>query len=295
MSEAAPERVIKYLGSLDAVYERINTLFPTETVQTKDVLTSLVDMSSPFIEIIRQLQKNKGLADIPIQLVNELYDRDGKVIDGKFDARTRTIQIRRNASQLIDKIIIHELIHAATWDTLVSKTQLAQDGRNIYNEALKLVLEKYKVSSYEELAKIKPNLYGFKNELEFYAELYTSSEFIRELNTLGEVDDEPVSIWSRIKNFLLNVIGLKQTSKLYKRASIHLDEILDRSMTRVNAQLDEDVLAYWESMEETMASASTSDIEIVTADDLDLYGDIRQGLNIATKSKYSSKKAQTTQ
>jgi hypothetical protein len=63
--------------------------------------------------------------------------------------------------------------------------------------------------------------------LEFYAELYTSAGFIRELNTLGEMDDEPISIWSRIKNFLLNVIGLKQTSKLYKRASIHLDEILD--------------------------------------------------------------------
>ena len=295
LSESTPERVIKYLGSLDAVYERINTLFPTETVSTKDVLTSLVNMSSPFVEIIHQLQKNKGLADLPIQLVNELYDNDGKPADGVFDPRTRTIQINRNATKLIDKVIVHELIHAATWDIIVGKTQLAQTGRDIYNETLKLVLEKYQVSSYEELIQIKPSLYGFKNELEFYAELYTSAGFIRELNTLGEMDDEPISIWSRIKNFLLNVIGLKQTSKLYKRASIHLDEILDQSMTRVNAQLDEDALAYWESLGETMASASYSDIEIVTADDLDLYGDIRQGLNIAAKSKYSPKKAQTTQ
>ena len=295
LSESAPERVIKYLGSLDAVYERINTLFPTETVSAKDVLTSLVNMSSPFVEIIHQLQKNKGLADIPIQVVNELYDNNGKPADGVFDPRTRTIQINRNATKLIDKVIVHELIHAATWDIIVGKTQLAQTGRDIYNEALKLVLEKYQVSSYEELIQIKPSLYGFKNELEFYAELYTSAGFIRELNTLGEMDDEPISIWSKIKNFLLNVIGLKQTSKLYKRASIHLDEILDQSMTRVNAQLDEDALAYWESLGETMASASYSDIEIVTADDLDLYGDIRQGLNIATKSKYSPKKAQTTQ
>lgn len=295
LSESAPERVIKYLGSLDAVYERLNTLFPTETVSAKNVLTSLVNMSSPFVEIIHQLQKNKGLADIPIQIVNELYDNDGKPADGVFDPRTRTIQINRNATKLIDKVIVHELIHAATWDTIVGKTQLAQTGRDIYNEALKLVLEKYKVSSYEELIQIKPSLYGFKNELEFYAELYTSAGFIRELNTLGEMDDEPVSIWSKIKNFLLNVIGLKQTSKLYKRASIHLDEILDQSMTRVNAQLDEDALAYWESLGETMASASYSDIEIVTADDLDLYGDIRQGLSITTKSKYSPKKARTTQ
>ena len=295
LSEAAPERVIKYLGSLDAVYERINTLFPTETVPAKDVLTSLINLSSPFVEIIHQLQKNKGLADIPIQLVNELYDNNGKPADGVFDPRTRTIQINRNATKLIDKVIVHELIHAATWDIIVGKTQLAQTGRDIYNEALKLVLEKYQVSSYEELIQIKPSLYGLKNELEFYAELYTSAGFIRELNTLGEMDDEPISIWSRIKNFLLNVIGLKQTSKLYKRASIHLDEILDQSMTRVNTQLDEDALAYWESLGETMASASYSDIEIVTADDLDLYGDIRQGLNIATKSKYSPKKAQTTQ
>lgn len=295
LSESAPERVMKYLGSLDAVYERINTLFPTETVSAKDVLTSLVNMSSPFVEIIHQLQKNKGLADIPIQVVNELYDNNGKPADGVFDPRTRTIQINRNATKLIDKVIVHELIHAATWDIIVGKTQLAQTGRDIYNEALKLVLEKYQVSSYEELIQIKPSLYGFKNELEFYAELYTSAGFIRELNTLGEMDDEPISIWSKIKNFLLNVIGLKQTSKLYKRASIHLDEILDQSMTRVNAQLDEDALAYWESLGETMASASYSDIEIVTADDLDLYGDIRQGLNIATKSKYSPKKAQTTQ
>lgn len=295
LSESTPERVIKYLGSLDAVYERINTLFPIETVPAKDVLTSLINMSSPFVEIIHQLQKNKGLADIPIQLVNELYDNDGKPANGVFDPQTRTIQINRNATKLIDKVIVHELIHAATWDIIVGKTQLAQTGRDIYNEALKLVFDKYQVSSYEELIQIKPSLYGFKNELEFYAELYTSAGFIRELNTLGEMEEEPVSIWSKIKNFLLNVIGLKQTSKLYKRASIHLDEILDQSMTRVNAQLDEDALAYWESLGETMASASYSDIEIVTADDLDLYGDIRQGLNIATKSKYSPKKAQTTQ
>jgi hypothetical protein len=125
LSESTPERVIKYLGSLDAVYERINTLFPTETVSTKDVLTSLVNMSSPFVEIIHQLQKNKGLADLPIQLVNELYDNDGKPVDGVFDPRTRTIQINRNATKLIDKVIVHELIHAATWDIIVGKTQLA--------------------------------------------------------------------------------------------------------------------------------------------------------------------------
>ena len=295
LSESTPERIVRYLGSLDAVYERVNTVFPTETVQAKAALASLVDMSSPFVEIIHQLQKNKGIANIPIQVVNELYDNNGKTVDGVFDPKTRTIQINRNATKLIDKVIVHELIHAATWDILAGKTQLAQTGRDIYNEALKLVLEKYQVSSYEELIKVKPSLYGFKNEFEFYAELYTSSGFIKELNTLGEIEEEPVSIWSKIKNFLLNVIGLKQTSKLYKRASIHLEEILDQSMTRVNAQLDEDALAYWESLGETMASASHSDIEIITADNLDLYGDIRQGLNIATKSKYSPKKAQTQQ
>ena len=125
LSESTPERVVKYLGSLDAVYERINTLFPTETVPAKDVLTSLINLSSPFVEIIHQLQKNKGLTDIPIQLVNELYDNNGKPVDGVFDPRTRTIQINRNASKLIDKVIVHELIHAATWDTIVGKTQLA--------------------------------------------------------------------------------------------------------------------------------------------------------------------------
>jgi hypothetical protein len=222
--------------------------------------------------------------------VDDLADeKTGEIIDGLYIASTRTIKIRRNAAQLIDKIILHELMHAVTIHTLVGNTQLAQQGKDIYHEALKLVLQKYNVSSYEELKKLNPHLYGFKNELEFYAELYTSSRFIKELNTLGEIEEEPVSIWSRIKNFFLNILGIKRTSKLFRRASMYLDEIMDKSMTRGNALMEESI-EYWEAIKDLQLNLESSSINIVTADALDTYSEIRQGLQIPTSNTHNAGK-----
>lgn len=161
--------------------------------------------------------------------------------DGSYDPQSNTITLSKNMYGYPPAVLIHEVIHAATYISLHNNDAFSKKAELILNEARKLIFQKYNVQSIEELNKVSHFLaYGLSNTDEFFSMLWTNSSFIRELNSVGPKQ----SLWSKIKNFLLDILGIKQASKLYVDASTLLDQILS---TR-NQYTEEELASYREAL-----------------------------------------------
>ena len=60
---------------------------------------------------------------------------------------------------------------------------------------------------------------------EFFSALWTDSDFIKELNSVGERSKR--SLWDKIKDFLHTLFGIDNASKVYTDASDLLQEIIE--------------------------------------------------------------------
>lgn len=125
-----------------------------------------------------------------------------------------------------DNTIIHEIIHAATINTLMANPEAYESAQRIFDSAVKQLSEKYGVSKDQLL--LDRRFYGLTNVYEFFAELYSNAAFIRELSTLeAEGSYKPVSFLKGIVNWLLSLFNYTNNKRtLYEQAASELEQVL---------------------------------------------------------------------
>lgn len=140
---------------------------------------------------------------------------------GEYDHGNNTINISRTPYLDPASLIIHEALHSLTLDSIRSP-KYAERATKIFEEAKSLIFKKYNTNSIENLP--KRIQYGLSSIDEFYSELWTNSDFIKELNSVGPKKKK--SLLSRIKDFLLDLLGIKEVSEVYDKASALLEEVI---------------------------------------------------------------------
>lgn len=205
-----------------------NLLAMTDNINDVNSLLTTISSQDPyFADIAKSLI---GRTNIPI----EWSEDNWKVIDSLGNERM-TDGIFKDGKIILSKkpysypsaLIIHEVMHAVTSQYLHADPQVQSQAVNILSEAQSLLFEKYNVNSVDELAqKNKQLAYALSNIDEFFAMLWTNSNFIKELNSVGQKAKK--SLWGRIKDFLLNILGIDEASEIYVKANTLLEEILNK-------------------------------------------------------------------
>lgn len=218
--------VAKY-ADVPAHQERFANLFGNANqLSSRDVLQKLIDENSPLANVAKILLKQG--ADITINIQDDLVPiSDGTKRAGIYDPVSNTITVSRQTYLYPDSLLLHEIMHAHTY-RLINSDKYSKKANKLFKEAQKLIFKKYGVSSYEEMLEKygTRKTYGLENVNEFFSELWTNSEFIKELNSVGT---QKATIWQKLKNFLLDILGIKKTSKIFEDASILLDEMISET------------------------------------------------------------------
>ena len=144
--------------------------------------------------------------------------------DGAYSSGNNTIELAKNCYNYPSKLILHEAFHAAT-TTALRMPEFHARAEKILANAQKLIFKKYNVTSLDELKQLDSRLsYTLSNTDEFFASLWTDSKLIKELNSVGTKAKK--SLLSRIKDFLLNILGINDASEIFVEASDLLNEML---------------------------------------------------------------------
>ena len=130
-------------------------------------------------------------------------------------------------SKDIESVLLHEIIHAISYDILNGDSDLSKQFDSLYKKAKK-IFEKEKILKYDENG--KSNIYGFTNKDEFLAEYFTNDSFRKLLDSkkLKEGD----SLFERIINFIASIFGIKNYSQTIGQELLKLnDDLLRKSLT----------------------------------------------------------------
>lgn len=217
-------------------------------INSQEALQKLIDINSPLAAVAKVLLKQG--ANVTINFQDDLIPINGINRAGVYDPNTNTVILSRQTYLYPDSLLLHELIHAHTYDAVRSDAY-RDKAVKIFNEARKLIFQKYNVSSYEELVdKMGTRFaYGFQNVDEFFSELWTNGQFITELNRVGT---QKKTVWQKIKEFLLNTLHISKTSQIFDDASTLLDEMISNTgesyFYRKELEGDQDFLAQLESL-----------------------------------------------
>ena len=199
----------------------------TNPSSAESILQSIIQTEPKYASIAEALVGKVG--DIKIEYVENnmevLINGKKKIVDGKYNTKTNTITISKKPFNNPSSLFLHELMHAVTSNSL--RDPLYQErAQNIYEEALQLIKDKYGVKSLDELEEKDEALaHHLSSTDEFFSALWTDSDFIKELNSVGERSKR--SLWDKIKDFLHTLFGIDNASKVYTDASDLLQEIIE--------------------------------------------------------------------
>lgn len=142
-----------------------------------------------------------------------------------------------NESYKPDTVLLHEIIHAFVFNAKKSDAKLKQLQR-IFEDAVISLETKHKMSREDLIQKgieytdkksgntrnIK--FYGLTNLDEFLAEAFANGDFMRELAELDENLEKKVKWFDRFTNWVISVLGIKNTSDIFDRTKRFLEDML---------------------------------------------------------------------
>lgn len=138
----------------------------------------------------------------------------------QINTDTNTIQYSREriksySTESVISFLLHELAHAQTVKALENPETfeeiqfrdlvLSHFGK-YFNKAANKKLETVEDFNVDDLS------YGFKNEHEFVAEIYSNPQFIQELKNLDK--KEKTNFWNTFINYFRKMLGLQKTTKI---------------------------------------------------------------------------------
>lgn len=146
-----------------------------------------------------------------VQVVSGLTNYKGQPVRGAFDPKTNTIML--DAENGMDvHTVLHEMVHAATVQTLANKVH---------------PLTKRLDKLYNDLKDVLVNTYGGSSLEEFVSEASSNPEFQAMLEQLQEKGSK-VTAWSRFKNAVGNFLrGLVGMPPVQPNALATVDSLID--------------------------------------------------------------------
>ena len=164
-------------------------------VRNNELRRALLELSNKsddkFIKrVAARLAKLTGDTKIMTVPPSQLGTVDGKQVDGRFITADNTIVLNKDYTDVY--VLLHEMAHAATIDTL----------KNPSHPTTKKLMKLHEVSK-EYLR----NSYGSKNVAEFVAEAFTNPTFQGELARINP-DGKPLSVWQEFIRVVSNFLGL---------------------------------------------------------------------------------------
>lgn len=178
------------------------------------------------------LEKFKWVIESPLNSFSKAFEIRSKYQGRRayYDGSTNTIYINADSNFVngnADSVLWHELFHALTVDRLQDPEQRVKFQKllNIYNEKSNNI-----------------RFIGKRNALEeFVANIWTDPELMEELKSI-KVEKENLSLFDKLKKFLLEFFGGAEEDTLFYQASIALDELLNTQIiTHNNNKFFEDI------------------------------------------------------
>lgn len=192
---------------------------------------------APLLELIsKAMVGNKYIESTKVVLLPTrivLENRPETKAAGYFDSDNNTIYIYADSkfkgkNGLADTSILHEIIHAFTYQTLINNPTVRAEAKQLLNSARKQLENVYQ-QSYSELAsKYRDTFYGLKNEEEFLSELFSNSRFINELLKLAptNINNRSNNMVARILNWIMSVFKISKNNSLYEEGINLLGDIM---------------------------------------------------------------------
>ncbi len=137
--------------------------------------------------------------------IKPFVKKDIKIYEADLNSQGRytngNIYINKDAK--IDKaqILLHELVHSITLDSLKNnESNYYKEISDLYNKYIRPLT---KTSAYGEVI---GDFYGVKNIFEFVAEAFTNKEFQEKLNSIQTNNNK--SVWQELLDIFRNLIGI---------------------------------------------------------------------------------------
>jgi len=200
----------KIVDELNNARQSVSRYFKKPKEEGDDIEKRIINSNSEFSSIMEQISKfdiKPYTVELvsPKEVTNRLKKlgfndvrRNGKRIIGIafYQSSSHTIVV---SGQIIDKSLVHEIIHAYTVGMLNDKnSDFYKDMTAIYEQALK-----YEDSLPDEY------MYGLTNVKEFVAEVMSNSEFARQMAKLPSIT-KVESLYEDFKILLKNLFKINQ-------------------------------------------------------------------------------------
>jgi hypothetical protein len=235
------------------------------------VLNKMAKSNRPLSKLAKHLSKFiiEGVNNVPVVLEHSSHVGDKDSIRGYFDGVK--IAIARDALVIkgnIDSVILHEVIHAITYNLLRKDSKARQDLQRIYDKA-KEQLENWDDTSLT-------GFYGTKNIDEFVAEIFTNGNFIKSLDKVAPVDDiKYKSMWREIIDFILDLLKINKKDSLYTQATDVIANLVEEN----NIDTEYELLPEALEAEPVNYKDLYKQIELATVDSDGRYHKVRWKLN----------------
>lgn len=155
-----------------------------------------------FANLIQQILPNlKNDVTIRVMSVKE-FDEYGKTIkspikasetDGGYNPATNEVIIIDRANVDVNRVILHEVLHAISYNYLKQDNKLSKEFKDLYKKTKSL------------MTKTERETYPMSNIDEFFAGL-SNPDFIKLLASKKSVNSEGLTIWEKLKQILSNVL-----------------------------------------------------------------------------------------
>lgn len=177
--------------------------YSNSTSALSSMLNSNDKQTREMATVLNEVSEKIGAEPVSIQYVdtplNELYPKATYWTPAVYDRNTNTIVVNRNADfgryGSLENVLLHEIVHALTIDSLSSNTESAKELQRIFNE--------YKKSHKDHAS---------KNVYEFAAELFSNPEVIRNIATFRDSKSKN-NLLQKLINWFKNLFGINTKHK----------------------------------------------------------------------------------
>lgn len=200
------------------------------TQKASSILEKISASTHPLNKLAAHLLTYAKRLDVDVILEEKPYfeneKQEIKRSAGYYDVGKRNIRIASQANVLQGKsehLLLHEILHALSYDTVNSKTEISRDFKKLYDHAV------------EKLGKFDPvtgeGLYGLHDMDEFMVALFTDSQLINKLQGIDAIEGKKyANLFEEIIDHILKLLGLNKSDNLYNQAFATATNILQQEV-----------------------------------------------------------------
>lgn len=178
-------------------------------IEINDVLSNIVEnypgITEEVIDLINKARNLIGKSGVKLQFIDESVFSDSSVLmdynTNKNVIRIARSKFKNNSPAMIVGTLLHEIAHAQTAQAILNPVTFEEKE---FNKTITNAFNKYKTLT-------TTNSYGFENEMEFVAELYSNPEFREEIKTLSNKDND--NFYQKFIDAVRRLFGLKKNSE----------------------------------------------------------------------------------